>query len=80
MNVYPNYNYFKWALGPGPQNLIKMLSVFYLTLLIIVIILYRIFWISPTQIINYYSIDNDCSPFDNVRLCWLNRLGGYDSL
>ena len=26
----------------------------------------------------YYEIETDCSPFENVRLVWINRLGGYD--
>lgn len=26
----------------------------------------------------YYEIETDCSPFENVRLVWTNRLGGYD--
>jgi hypothetical protein len=26
----------------------------------------------------YYTLDESCSPFNNTRLIWLNRLGGFD--
>ena len=25
-----------------------------------------------------YKIDTNCSPYDNKRICWLNRFGGFD--
>lgn len=28
--------------------------------------------------VNYYKIKNNCSPWNPIRLCWLNRLGGFD--
>lgn len=28
--------------------------------------------------VNYYKIMRNCSPWNTIRLCWLNRLGGFD--
>jgi hypothetical protein len=74
LRTYPYSFYNKFVIGSGPINLIAK-GVSFTN-----VYSYQVQFILNSNICATfnYTIDNDCSPFTNTRLVWLNRLGGYD--
>jgi hypothetical protein len=74
--------YNKFTIGSGPvnilQNMPSALPTNYYSVDLQFIQNYLGFTFSCSTGPYYYQIDTTCSPFNNVRLIWTNRLGGYD--
>lgn len=79
LNVYTypinvNNLYRRVDFGVGPKNLINagviLKNVDYYTI--------RVNKSSNISELKYYKIDNKCSSYDNVRVLFLNRAGGWD--